>query len=267
MQRAAPLRAALAILLLITLVSSTVVIFVPEYRAAFNARLAGFLATIRRLDKWGPVAVGAAYIPSCLFFLPGSLLTLFGGFAFGGTFRGMAVVTACVSAGSTLGASAAFVVGRTIARQWIETTVAANTRFRAIDAAVGEQGFKIVLLTRLSPVFPFNLLNYAFGLTRVSFRDFLIASWIGMLPGTILYVYLGSTAGTLADVVAGRVEKSRAQQFLYFAGLVATVAVTIVIARLAKRALATALAEDNLTADPRQTGTKRWRADRSHEHE
>lgn len=257
MQRAVPLRAALASLLLIALVGSTVVIFVPEYRVAFNARLTGFLETVRQLDKWGPVVVGAAYIPSCLFFLPGSLLTLFGGFAFGGTFRGMAVVTACVSAGSTLGASTAFIVGRTIARQWIETRVAANTRFRAIDAAVGEQGFKIVLLTRLSPVFPFNLLNYAFGLTRVSFRDYFFASWIGMLPGTILYIYLGSTAGTLADIVAGKVEKSRAQQILYFAGLVATVAVTIYIARLAKRALATALAEEDLTSDPRRTETKR----------
>jgi uncharacterized membrane protein YdjX (TVP38/TMEM64 family) len=244
MQRAAPLRALFAILLLIALIGSTVVLFVPEYRVAFNARLTGFLETVRQLDTWGPVVVGAAFIPACLFFLPGSPLTLFGGFAFGGTFRGMAVVAACVSAGSTLGATAAFVVGRTIARQWIEARVAANTRFRAIDAAVGEHGFRIVLLTRLSPVFPFNLLNYAFGLTRVSFRDYFFASWIGMLPGTILYVYLGSTAGTLADIVAGRVEKSPAQQILYYAGLVATVAVTILIARLAKRSLAAALPDE-----------------------
>lgn len=244
MQRAVPLRAALAILLLIALVGSTVVLFVPEYRVAFNVHLTGLLESVRQLDAWGPVVVGAAYIPSCLFFLPGSLLTLFGGFAFGGTFREMAVVTACVSAGSTLGASAAFIVGRTVARQWIETRVATNTQFRAIDAAVGENGFKIVLLTRLSPVFPFNLLNYAFGLTRVSFHDYFFASWIGMLPGTILYIYLGSTAGTLANIVAGKVEKSLAQQFLFYAGLVATIAVTVSIARLAKRALAEALPDD-----------------------
>ncbi len=103
--------------------------------------------------------------------------------------------------------------------------------------------FKVVLLTRLSPVFPFNLLNYAFGLTRVAFRDFVLASWIGMLPGTIMYVYLGSTAGQLADIVAGTVAASASARspssadFLFYAGLVATVVVTIFITRISRQAL------------------------------
>jgi uncharacterized membrane protein YdjX (TVP38/TMEM64 family) len=239
MKPSAPLRAALAVALVTALIGSTIVLYVPTYRTAFNARLGESLDAVRKLDGWGPVLVGAAYIPACLLFIPGSPLTLFGGFAFGTTFRGLAAVTACVSVGSTLGASAAFFVGRTIARVWIEKKMAGNLRFRAIDAAVGRHGFKVVLLTRLSPVFPFNLLNYAFGLTGVSFRDYVLASWIGMLPGTMMYVYLGSTAGQLADVLAGTVAKSPSQQILFYAGLGATVVVTIFITRISRRALAT----------------------------
>jgi uncharacterized membrane protein YdjX (TVP38/TMEM64 family) len=240
MKPSARFRAALAAGLAAALVTSTVVLYVPAYRSAFDIQLGQFLVAVRKLDGWGPVAVGAAYIPACLLFIPGSPLTLFGGFAFGGTFRGLAAVTACISAGSTAGASAAFLVGRTVARQWIEKKIAGNLRFRAIDAAVGSRGFKVVLLTRLSPVFPFNLLNYAFGLTSVSFRDYVLASWIGMLPGTILYVYLGSTAAQLADVVAGTVARSPAQQVLFYAGLAATVVITILITRISRRALAAA---------------------------
>ncbi|HLJ10555.1 MAG TPA: TVP38/TMEM64 family protein [Planctomycetaceae bacterium] len=241
LNRISSLRIGLAILLLAGLVVSTLVLSLPEFRTAFNERLISFLEAVRKLDRWGPLIIGATYIPACLCFLPGSPLTLFGGFAFGGTFRGLALVTACVSVGSTLGASVAFLVGRTLARQWVAGKVAASPKFRAIDAAVGRQGFKIVLLTRLSPVFPFNLLNYAFGVTRVSFRDYVLASWIGMLPGTIMYVYLGSTAGALADIVAGKVARTPAQQVLYYVGLAATVAVTVLITRIAKRALASSL--------------------------
>jgi uncharacterized membrane protein YdjX (TVP38/TMEM64 family) len=241
MKRISVLRIGLAVILLAGLAASTSIVLIPSYRGAFNTRLAGFLETVRGFETWGPAIVGASFLPVCLLFLPGSPLTLFGGFAFGGTFRGLIAVTACVSAGSTLGASAAFLVGRTVARKWIERRVAAYPRFRAIDAAVGEKGFRIVLLVRLSPVFPFNLLNYALGLTRVSFRDYVLASWIGMLPGTILYVYLGSTAGALADVVAGKVDKTPAQQVFFYGGLAATVVVTIILTRIAKRALAAAV--------------------------
>jgi uncharacterized membrane protein YdjX (TVP38/TMEM64 family) len=95
-------------------------------------------------------------------------------------------------------------------------------------------------------VIPFNLLNYAFGMTSVSFRDYVLASWIGMLPGTVLYVYLGSTMGALADVVAGRVEKTPAQQVFFYAGLAATLGVTLFITRIAKRALASALPQNEV---------------------
>ncbi len=265
MKIAASFRTIMAVVLTAVLVAITAMLAVPTFRVAFNLRLTEFLEKVRECDTWGPVIVGAAFLPACVLFLPGSPLTLFGGFAFGGTFRGLAAVTVCVSVGSTLGAAAAFKIGQTAARQWIESRVIGNPRFQAIDAAVEKEGFKIVLLTRLSPVFPFNLLNYAFGLTRVSFGDYVLASWIGMLPGTILYVYLGSTIGALADVVAGKVDRSPAQQVMFYAGLAATVGVSIVVTRIAKRSLAAAMpvknrrheSERNNDGEPMEPGIER----------
>jgi uncharacterized membrane protein YdjX (TVP38/TMEM64 family) len=177
-----------------------------------------------------------AYVPAALLFLPGSILTLGAGFAFG-----VAAGTASVSIGSTAGAALAFLSGRTLARSFIESKVSGNPKFLAIDRAVGREGFKIVLLTRLSPVFPFNLLNYAFGLTKVSFRDYVLASWIGMLPGTLMYVYLGSAVKSLAELAAGNVEGGLGQKALFAVGLVATVVVTTFVTRIAKRALEVSL--------------------------
>ncbi len=194
--------------------------------------LSQFLAWVQRIGPWGAVLLGAAYIPAALLFVPGSLLTLGAGFALG-----VGLGTVAVSIGSTLGASAAFLAGRTLARGFIEAKISHNPRFRAIDQAVKHEGFKIVLLTRLSPVFPFNLLNYAFGLTPVSLRDYFLASWLGMLPGTVMYVYLGSAAKNLADLAAGKVEGGTGQQVLFGVGLLATVAVTVAVTRVAKRAL------------------------------
>ena len=142
-----------------------------------------------------------------------------------------------------MGASLAFWLGRTLARGLVEKRLAGNSRFNALDQAVAAGGFKIVLLTRLSPLFPFTLLNYAFGLTKVRFRDYVLASWIGMLPGTVMYVYLGSTVKELADVAAGKVEGGPARLVLFFVGLAATVVVTVYVTRLARRALRQAVPE------------------------
>jgi len=171
-----------------------------------------------------------------VFFLPGSVLTLGIGFLFG-----VVQGTIITSVASTLGACVAFWVGRTVARDWVGHRVAGNAKFAAIDEAVGRQGFKMVLLTRLSPVFPFNLLNYAFGLTKVRFRDYALASWIGMLPGTIMYVYLGhagrQAALALTDATAGPAEQTLAQKIFFWAGLVVAVVVAVFVTRIARRAL------------------------------
>lgn len=195
-------------------------------------RLSAFVAWIDGLGAWGPVLLALAYVPACVLFVPGSLLTLGGGWAFG-----LPAAFAAVSLGSTTGACAAFLLGRTLARGAIEGRVAADRRFRAIDRAVGREGFKIVLLTRLSPVFPFNLLNYAYGLTSVSFRDYLLASWLGMLPGTLLFVYLGSAAKSLAELAAGGEGRSPAEWAFFWGGLAATVVATAFVTRVARKAL------------------------------
>lgn len=190
------------------------------------------LEAIARLGAWGPVLFALLYVAATVLFLPGSILTLGAGVVFG-LARGAIIV----SISATLGATAAFLVGRYVARDWVAGKIEGNPKFKAIDEAVAREGWKIVGLTRLSPVFPFNLLNYAFGLTRVSLSHYVIASWIGMMPGTVMYVYLGSVAGTLAAGGGGR-SRTPAEWALYAVGLAATIGVTVYVTRLARRALA-----------------------------
>ena len=171
------------------------------------------------------------YILATVLFLPGSILTLGAGALFGVVWGSV-----CVSIASTLGATAAFLVGRYLARGWVEKQISGNDKFKAIDAAVAREGWKIVGLTRLSPIFPFNLLNYAFGVTQVSLRDYFFASWIGMMPGTVMYVYFGSLGKDLATL-GSQQQPSTIQWVLRTVGLIATVLVTVYVTRLAKTAL------------------------------
>ena len=181
---------------------------------------------IESLGFWAPIAFIVIYALSVVLFLPGSVLTAAGGALFGVVYGSI-----YVSVASTLGASLAFLIGRHLARGRIENKIANNERFAAIDAAVAKEGWKIVGLTRLSPAFPFTLLNYGYGITQVKFRHYLVASWIGMMPGTVLYVYLGSLGKAAGE---GR---SPAQWAMYGVGLVATIAVTVYITKIARKAL------------------------------
>jgi uncharacterized membrane protein YdjX (TVP38/TMEM64 family) len=165
-------------------------------------RLAGgyvpvFRDWVNGLGVWGPVAFMGGYAAAVVAFVPASALTLAGGAIFG-VIRG----TLYVFAAATLGSCLAFLVSRYWARAAVERRLEGNERFASIDRAVGQQGRKIVFLLRLSPVFPFNLLNYALGLTQVRFADYVIAA-LGMLPGTLLYVYLGTVGGEAAAEATG----------------------------------------------------------------
>ena len=184
---------------------------------------------IGKLGPWGPVIFVSVYVVATVLFVPGSVLTLGAGAVFG-----VALGSVCVSISATLGATAAFLVGRYLAREAIARKIERNEKFAAIDRAVADEGWKIVFLTRLSPVFPFTLLNYAFGLTRVRLSHYVLASWIGMMPGTVMYVYLGS----LVNVGAGHRQRTTGEWVLYGVGLLATIAVTVFVTRLAKKALA-----------------------------
>jgi uncharacterized membrane protein YdjX (TVP38/TMEM64 family) len=191
------------------------------------------LSWISGLGTLAPLIFIIIYIMACVLLLPGSILTLGAGVVFGVVKGAIAV-----SIGSTLGATCAFLIGRYLARNWVSGKIAGNEKFKAIDEAVAKEGWKIVLLTRLSPVFPFNLLNYSFGLTKVNLKHYVLASWIGMIPGTIMYVYIGSLAGDLASLGDSGRTRTTGEWILYGVGLLATIVVTVFVTRLAKKALA-----------------------------
>jgi len=209
-----------------------------------NAYLRDILHWTEGLGVWGPIVIALTYVLASVLLLPGTILTMGAGFLLG-VFTG--TVTALV--GSILGAVSAFLIGRTIARDWIAKKFAENRRFLALDRAVAAQGFKVVLLTRLSPVFPFNVLNYAFGLTRIPFWPYIVASSIGVIPGTIMYVYLGGAARSFAEIIAGEVEGARLQQSFFWGGLILTVAVVFYITRIARKALKENVPENIIEAD------------------
>jgi uncharacterized membrane protein YdjX (TVP38/TMEM64 family) len=203
-----------------------------------GAQIPRFAAWVDGLGAWGPVVFVLGYALAVVAFAPGSLLTLAAGAVFG-----LLEGTVYVFVAATLGAAAAFLVARYVARDAVVRRLAGSPRFAAIDRAVGESGRRIVLLLRLSPVFPFNLLNYALGLTRVRFVDYFVAS-IGMLPGTLLYVYYGKLAGDVAALAGGvAVQRGPAYWAVLALGLAATVAVTTIVTRIARRALREATGE------------------------
>lgn len=189
---------------------------------------------IEQLGPWAPLAFCVMYVVATAGLLPGTVLTLAAGAQWGpveGLFY--AVV------GSNLGANLAFGIGRFVARGWVMRLVAGRPRFAAVEEAVAAQGWKIVALLRLSPVFPFNVLNYALSLTRIRWSEYALASLAGMLPGTAMVVYLGS----VVQVAARPHGRTPLEWGLFAAGLVSTVAVTLLVTRVARRALHTRLPE------------------------
>jgi uncharacterized membrane protein YdjX (TVP38/TMEM64 family) len=199
------------------------------------------LTWVDSLGTLAPLAFIAIYNIATVLLIPGSVLTLGSGILFG---LGWGTVYVIVAA--TLGATIAFWIGRNFARGWVSRQLEKYPKFEAIDRAVAGQGFKIVALVRLSPLFPFNLLNYAFGITQVSLKDYVLGS-VGMIPGTILYVYLGSLLGNIAMIGSktGVIDPQtvRIQWITKIVGLVITIAVSAYITRVAKKALDESIGE------------------------
>ena len=193
--------------------------------------LGSFATWVNGLGALAPVVFIAGYVVATVAFVPGSILTLAAGAIFG-LVRG----TVYVLIGATLGAAAAFLVARYAARPMVERKLAGNERFQRIDRIIEQQGGKMVVLMRLSPLLPFNALNYALGISKVGFLSYLLGS-VGMIPGTLLYVYYGKLAGDLT-ALGGRDVERGAEYYLFLAlGLVATIAVAVIAARAGKRAL------------------------------
>src|SRR5882724_5249129 len=196
---------------------------------------------LRNFNDWvgqmgtvGILVFIVVYALATVLLAPGSILTIGAGFVFG-LWKGFLVV----SAGATLGASLAFLVARFIARDKIESIAKRNEKFRKIDNAIGKQGAKLIFLLRLSPVIPFNLSNYFYGLTAVKFWLYVLASWIGMMPGTFLYVYIGAASKAAVAAATGGEAVKHGWQYWTFLGVgfVATAIVTIWVTKIARDAL------------------------------
>lgn len=177
-----------------------------------------------------PLLYVVAYVVATVFLVPGSALTIGAGVAFG-----LLWGTVLVSVASTVGAGLAFLVARYFLRERVASWLEGREKFAFVDRAVAKRGWRIVALTRLSPIFPFNLLNYAYGLTGVGFRGYLLASWVAMLPGTLLYVYLGAAGIQVAAAATGAADWG--QTALQLVGLAATLAVAVIAGRIATRAI------------------------------
>jgi uncharacterized membrane protein YdjX (TVP38/TMEM64 family) len=202
--------------------------FLPQFRDSVSAAA----NRARELGPLGPVVLALVYIPAALCLVPGSWLSILGGFLFGWWRAAVAV-----SVGATLGACSSFIVGRYLARDGVERKLAENPRFQSLDRAVAEQGFQIVFLCRLSPLLPYALLNYGFGLTKLSLPRFTVATWVGMLPGTLVYTYLGAATGQLVENPTGVAATSPAGRALLLVGIIASILLMVVITRIATRAL------------------------------
>ncbi len=222
--------------------------------------VAALSSHVEQIGFWGPFVYGLGYVAAAVLLVPGSVLTLAAGALFG-----LWIGTLVVSLAATTAAAIAFLIGRYLARGTVENKARQYPRFGAIDSAIGQGGWRVVGLLRLSPLVPFSIGNYLFGLTAVRFWPYVLISWLAMLPGTFLYVYLGY-AGRAGLVAAGGEARQRSvwEWVLLAVGLLATAVVTWYVTRLARRAmarqrpeLATAAASEE-AAEPAEKGRRSW---------
>lgn len=168
-------------------------------------------AWIESFGYLGPIIYIAIYSVAPSLFLPGLPLTIVGGLVFGPLYGTIYTII-----GATIGASVAFLVARYFARSQVEQLI--KGRLKELDEGVEKKGWVFVAITRLIPLFPFNLLNYAFGLTKIKFVHYVVASFIFMLPGTVAYVVFSSS---FLDILKGKVS------FEFILGLILIITVSI----------------------------------------
>lgn len=204
----------------------------------FEKYLADFVRWVPEAGVWGGVVFGLIYAVAVVIFVPGTLLSLAAGFLFG-----LLWGSVIVSVAGVVGATLAFLIGRFLVHDWVASKLEEHPRFHALYRAIDKEGFKTILLARLVPIFPFALVNYSFSVTRVPLWKYVLGSWLGTIPATIVYVYLGSFASNVALLFSGQAEESQLQDTLFIVGGIAAVLVTVLLTRQAKREL------DQITAD------------------
>ena len=195
-----------------------------------------WLEQLARLNEQHPVAVPLAYVAAVTIatvaLFPGWISMMLGGLLFG-LLPGLPFALL----GITAGAYGAFLVGRALGRSWVERRMGDSLKLQALDEAVNTRSFYIVFLTRFAIVLPFNVLNYAFGLTRVTATTYIAATALGMLPAVLLYVYLGTLADDFGAILAGEVRPAGGAYWIAAFAALAIVAVIWIVQRAAKRAL------------------------------
>lgn len=201
------------------------------------------VAWVERAGPAGVIVFSVAYVLATVLAVPGSILTLAAGFLYGPVFGLLLVSPVSVAA-----ATGAFLLGRYFAREWVAGKIAGSARFQAIDRAIGHAGLKIILLVRLSPLFPFNLTNYALGLTKVRLSHYVLGSFLGMLPGTFMLVYAGSLATSLAELARGG-SGAPGRLWLLVIGLAATIAGGWFVSRIARQELERVLQREGSTPE------------------
>jgi uncharacterized membrane protein YdjX (TVP38/TMEM64 family) len=191
-----------------------------------------FIHWAKAMGPTGRALYAVVYILGTALLFPALPLTLGAGFLYGAV-----IGTLVVSPASVAGATGAFVIARYLARDRVTRRLKKYPQAAAIDRAIENNGFKAVVLLRLQPLLPFNILNYALGVTNIRLRDYILASWIGMLPATVLYVYLGSVMNDISDLLRGRPNSGIAGRLLLWGGLAAMVILVWWLGRVARKAL------------------------------
>lgn len=203
------------------------------YGASFFLPLESWLLTVLawvgELGIWGPFVFMGLYIPSCVLMFPDILPN-----AAAGAVWGVGVGSVAVSLGRMLGATATFLLTRNIAGGWAERKMKSDPRFEAIAGAIGREGFRLVVLLRLCPMFPVIMLNYSLGLTPVTLRSYALGTLIGMIPRTIFVAYIGSGTRNIFDPAGGGESISISPVF-YWGGLVFSLLVVVILAGRARR--------------------------------
>ena len=227
------------------------VLLVVGYVLDAPAYLHQALMWVESLGIWGPVLFALLYIVITVALIPGSIFTIGGGAVFG-----VIPGTIYVSVGATVGATCAFLLGRTLMRDWVERRVQGSPKLKAVDEAVEREGGRIVFLLRLSPLVPFSISNYVYGLTKVRLGSYVLATWIGMIPGILLYAYIGSLVQRFAELGAAEQATTTGEWVMYIVGLIATVIATVRITIVARRALAARVPEEQPAAEGPDNGSR-----------
>ncbi|HMA94160.1 MAG TPA: VTT domain-containing protein [Polyangiaceae bacterium] len=214
-----------------------------------GAWLAALSTYLRHAGVWGAILFASFYLAGAFLFVPAAMLTSVAGYTFGvvwGTLIGIP--------GTAVSAFAVFWLSRTLLRGTIEHWLKNDARFLVVDHLIARFGARAIVLLRFSPVSPFSILNYAFGLTGIPKSHYLVATTLGTIPGSLFYAQLGAAAPQLGSIVEGKLpDGGYLQTVTLLLGLVLTAAVAIWLSVMAKRALAAAACAEQAVPAPPET--------------